>query len=296
MSCNSDILDGCAFTVGGIDVNRFTCRGDDLDDDEWMSVWNTGRCTDIYQCIVYSLDGEPVWNPQCLSFAQDDLVTVFTRYLNTYNIASSGEEGYSSMQENLLDACRTVPGICFRALNEINNGKLCVGKTEMNVASDPPLLEFCGCFVGPDLPERQCEPLCNRIGNVPVSDLNNGVFVFCNRPVCAITNTNITATESLFGTDINLIQVCPGCPNGGCDCIISASEDELAKINDSVNITQVCDKCFLALGNTAIPVECKGSIPTTDPDTSPSINIMLIVIIVLAIFFVFLVLFFLIIL
>ena len=285
---DNGFTDGCPISnPGGIDVDESACVGIGLSNDDWVKVWNTGKCTDVYQCVMFSKDGMPIWNPNNLPCAQNEIETVFKMFLQTYKISSPGDDGYSSMQENLLNLCTTVPSVCEKALTVITDGSLCQGRSREEVAGDAPLLNFCGCFPSESTTpnESQCDPLCDRIGNIPVSDDQNGVFVFCNRGVCVISDTSIEATEtSLGGGSVNFFQICSNCGDGGCDCIISASEEMIDTVEGGNNITQICQNCFLAVSGGAVPVECKSVIPQKEDNTT-GIAILFVILIVGFLFF-----------
>ena len=268
-----------------------TCIGTGLEGQDWFDVWDNNNCTNVFNCLLFNLNGEPVWNPSQVKGVQDDFVTIFNKYLSTNSITNSGQQGYNVFQETLHSTCSQVPGSCELALQSIDNNQLCYGKTRTQIAVSEPFLNFCGCFAPPadiKTPNNvygqnpQCDPLCSRINTIRLANYNNGEFLECNDGVCVIDNTSVAATKTSLGGKINVTQICNTCNAGiGCECILAG--DAVNGLENPANINQFCDTCYLVPPGGTVPVKvpCSQVVTPTNPNLVTSIPFWVIIIIFL---------------
>lgn len=273
-----------------------TCRGDNLEGQAWFDIWDNNNCTNVFNCLLFNLNGEPVWNPKQLPQVQSDFLDIFNKYLSTNSITNSGQQGYNVFQETLHDTCSQVPGGCDLALENIGNDQLCYGKTRDQIATSAPFLDFCGCFAPPaDIitpnnvynQNPQCDPLCSRINTIRLANYNTGEFLECNDGVCVIDNTSVAATKTSIGNNINFTQICNTCNKGiGCECILA--DNAVNGIENPADINQFCNTCYIVPPGGTIPLKttCSQVVEPNTPSLVTSVPFWIVVVIFLVTMFI----------
>lgn len=281
----------CSNTIDGVNVTREQCLGTSSDTNTfktWQALWEqpNNPCATFYNQDVYSgTGGDPV-NQQALECSKTDFIEIFDRYIKTYNhkIVDSGQEGFTSMQNYILDACTKLPGSCTPATK-----KYVGGLTREQIAGSTEWLNFYGCVAPPSSVSQiagaltnypECDPLCNRIGNIKLAT-DDGKLLECTRAVCVIDDITINAVES-SGENINFNQVCNACGtnNTGCTCIISGVNiNELWSQIGDANFNQDCGNGSLCLniespGQPPVPVTCASSITSNTNNNQEEVNII----------------------
>ena len=150
-------------------------------------------------------------------WAQDTLNIVFQKYLKEYGsfIGGVDQDGYersSKFQDLMWEICNNFPQLCQQSLK---------GFCANVRAEDLPYIvngqQWCGCF----LPEkeyerydrlnipRECNPLCNADGVIPLTD-NNYVSKICTNNLCVIDDLTLEIISSQT-ENFNFNQVCRSC-------------------------------------------------------------------------------------
>nr|QBK93621.1 MAG: transmembrane protein [Pithovirus LCPAC404] len=199
----------------------------------WTDAWSGGPislCSSYYNNLVFTQqDGSRGYNPDRIERSREEFVPTFDLLLFTQrdergvgDLRLQGTEFYTSMQAELLSACIHTPGLCDIALDDF-----CPTKTRTEIANNSAYLEFCGCHAPPD-PETmlqivpsECDPLCTRIGTIPLQNPVTGFSLECEVNVCVISDISIQATASSIGS-VTFSQLCSGCTAANpCKCIVS---------------------------------------------------------------------------
>ena len=157
-------------------------------------------------------------NPEGYAWAQNLLNKVFEKYQKEYGsfIGAVDQDGYersSKFVDLLKEICSRYPQLCQTGLK---------GFCSNVSASDLPYItngqQWCGCF----LPEveyekydrlgipRECNPLCNASGNIPLTDSNYAERV-CRDTTCVIDDLTIDIVSSRFPNGFGFNQLCRSC-------------------------------------------------------------------------------------
>lgn len=152
---------------------------------------------------------------------------LFNNYISTNKFTTPGGEGYDQFQEVLFDFCRSFPGLCNLSLENLicNNITGTPDEIRNKIASDSTLTKLCGCF-SPNpsnlalVTAKECDPLCTRIGTIPLNNVITGEALTCKSDICIINDVSVQATQSQVGGGVQISQVCSNC-NGNCKCILA---------------------------------------------------------------------------
>ena len=295
-------MSGCRNSIDGVAVTRDQCLGRTTSNiNDWINqAWGkpNNPCATFYSQDVYSGTGGAPVNQQALECSKTDFVEIFDRYIMTYGqkIVESGQDGFNSMQNSLLDACRQLPGSCTPATQ-----KYVGGLSRAQISGSQAWLNFYGCVSPPSSISqvasalsgaKQCDPLCNRVGNIRLAT-PEGKPLECERTVCVIDDVTINAIES-NAESVNFNQVCNICATGsGCTCIISGVDiNEVWSQIGQANFNQDCGSQSLCLkidspGTPPVPVSCQQSITNNSNITGEDTNIIWITVAVIALIIVF---------
>jgi hypothetical protein len=203
-------------------------------------------------------------------------------WVGSVNTLSNPKEfGYRPFLDLLLDACKSMPGVC-----EPVQSYMCNQCNRDQITSSNAFLTFCGCVSNPVLTNNTfynntmsnfdpaCDPLCTNSKAIQNVDTTTGITDQCNANVCVIDNVSINAVNTTFGQLPSFTQVCPACADGtgNCVCIINANFSNISSIagydgnpiNDYPRFLQVCPnaQCFATNPATGIyeQTDCTGSL------------------------------------
>lgn len=185
-------------------------------------------------------------------------------WVGSVNTLSNPKQfGYKPFLDLLLDACKSMPGVC-----EPVQSYMCNQCNRDQITSSNAFLTFCGCNSNPTLTNNTfysntlsnfdpaCDPLCTNSKAIQNVDTTTGITQQCNANVCVIDNVSINAVDTTFGQLPSFTQVCPACADGtgNCVCIINANFNNISNvagydgnpINDYPRFLQVCPnaQCF----------------------------------------------------
>lgn len=223
--------------------------------------------------------GLPITN-QGFAYGEQLLASAIAKYVQQGFILGTtpGSAGYNTFQDLVLSLCQQNPGICVNSLK--------TGAASLNIqrlTENPIAAQLFGCYL-PDADyatyidlygvPKQCTPMCNRAGVVPLVGPDGITPVPCSSSSCIIDNVTISLSQSNVGGSINFNQVCKNCsstdPNVvvSCSCLIEGNSVLVAnsQIGGNINFNQQCTgaiQCFTtdALGN-RVETDCSAS---TDP-------------------------------
>jgi len=161
-----------------------------------------------------------------------------------------------------------------------------------DLVSNPNLVRWCGCYL-PDSEyvkyvnqyqiNKECTPLCNRRGNIPLTNPTGTSNITCTTDTCLIDNISISLLNTTVTNGINFSQLCGGCgtntSNAACTCIMENNTISAvnSKIGGGINISQSCGSsvCYEDNPNTAGPaqlqIDCNASTGTVNSST-PVVN------------------------
>jgi hypothetical protein len=181
----------------------------------------------------------------------------------------------------LLDACKSMPGVC-----EPVQSYMCNQCNRDQITGSNAFLTFCGCASNSVLTNNTfynntmsnfdpaCDPMCTNSKAIQNVDTTTGITEQCNANVCVIDDVSINAVDTTFGQLPSFTQVCPACADGtgNCVCIINANFTNITDIagydgnpiNDYPRFLQVCPnaQCFATDPKTGIyqQTECTDSL------------------------------------
>ena len=253
--CEDHIIDFCS----GADVAN--------NDPSWLSRWKkNGFCTNIVgeklflnmdgdKCNVIVPTGSPGakacgfiypsnFNSEGYYWAKKLMVKVFNKYENI-----DRSFGYSKeFEDNIFnEVCCPYSGVCESSLYN-----LCKNFTPNDIAYDPRLSRWCGCFLPISQYEsysdnynisKECTPTCNNYNAIPNAGINNEPVV-CQQNVCIIDDITINLVNS-SASEIDLNQMCGGCTQGECSCVISGENIDINNTNIQGRIvaaSQICGR------------------------------------------------------
>lgn len=223
-------------------------------------LWKKDNCIDLMQAYVYS-DNTRQFNYQNYLQGQEMTDSLFNWYLSNYIFTDNiSDPQWNSFQDDLVQLCTTIPGICDNSL--ANN--ICLDQQKGEYAGSSIMTSFCGCYgTLPSFAEYSqyvlgttgcitgqgvcqacstesstctqiaaCDPLCNRSSTVRkpilIPDPVNGGYTdvkeqLCPQNTCVIDDVVINIRNSNVPGGINFNNECTGCGIGnlGCSCIIS---------------------------------------------------------------------------
>jgi hypothetical protein len=248
----------------------------DANFNEWINSWKRlGSCNDWIQLQTYVNNNQSMAQLDTAGYAnaQSAMSQSFTKYQSVgYKVTGPNSTGYSPLQNNLLTACSTVPGVCDPFLKSY-----CSGQTREAIGNDPQLLNWCGCYAPPpDIPgvkiSPQCDVLCDIAGTIklpqvtPEQGFSQLGFAECLDDVCVISDVTVNAAGSSI-TNVNFKQMCSNCrPGVTCKCIIDGVKS-FSKIGDPATFKQSCGPDSVCVQNGKI-VACS---EVSDPAPSATI-------------------------
>lgn len=203
-------------------------------------------------------------------------------WVGSVNTLSNPKEfGYKPFLDTLLDACKSMPGVC-----EPVQSYMCNQCNRDQISGSNAFLTFCGCnsnasrtsntFYSNTMSnfDPACDPLCTNSRAIQNVDTTTGITQQCNANVCVIDNVNIDAVDTTFGQLPSFTQVCPACADGtgNCVCIINSNFSNISSIagydgnpiNDYPRFLQVCPnaQCFATDPTTGLyqEIDCTQSL------------------------------------
>lgn len=183
-------------------------------------------------------------NPDGLKWAEDVVNIIFDKYIkeNLGNIIPSIDSpGYienNNFLDVLYDICKTFPFLC-----KYNLQSICNNIKSTDIASNPNVLKWCGCYLSNDIYKEYinkfsisipCTPYCNRDDVIPLTDKKNNRLL-CTQSICIIDNVNIDITNSRTPGGLTFTQLCNGCGVRKSETNYDKSLDELDKLDISKN-------------------------------------------------------------
>lgn len=250
--------------------------------DQLNDVWDNKNCISIFEDALYGSKTLRHIDADALRRIRGEMNNLFALYISNYSLSEPPENQF---QEKLIDACRSMPGICDDFLNPY-----CQDCDRQTFVDDNLKTTLCGCFapekyVNTDV-SRICDVMCSYASTIKLLDATSieGRARECNQEVCIIDNISINSVNSRYG-DVTFEQLCSNCKGGGCKCIIGTTN-----IPSNININQNCgtETCYE-------PNEDDPNILDEVPcrtDNSGDINIALIVIIFIIIIIIIIVIIF----
>lgn len=159
--------------------------------------------------------------------------------------AVPGNNKYSKYQDNFRSICSAYPGLCEQVLT-----RNCAAFTLEQLALQPGLIDWCGCYLSDDAYQkyvsqfqvnRECTPLCNRISSIKYPTENGLASRPCNQDLCIIDDIALTLVNTTVEGSITFGQVCGNC-TGGCRCIFEDSDINIvnSKVGGNINFSQNC--------------------------------------------------------
>lgn len=199
----------------------------------------------------------------------------------SYTLAVPGQAGYNPFLDELLQACKDLPGVC-QPIQEY----MCGECSRNEIASNPALIAMCGCVAPPPGKDAfynqtmqnyspACDPLCNRLDTIKTANYTTGSANVCNANVCVIESVTINSIAST-GVAPTFNQVCPACADGqgNCICIIDATFENTIPavqgnsgetIDNPITFNQYCpnSQCYVSDPTTGTfnQVDCLGTLP-----------------------------------
>ena len=229
-------------------------------------------------CQVFDL-GMPI-NASGYNWASQLVTAVFEKYSSNGFIVGTlpGTIGFNEFQDFLYTyICCQFPSLCSSGLSNV-----CSSYSAQRLSLNPEAANWCGCY----LPieeyatyidkfqiNKECTPMCNRIGAIPLTTLDNQK-IGCEQDICLIDNVTINLLKTQVGAEININQFCSGCSsNASCTCVIE--NNTLDSINSSVgggfNIGQFCQSSNCVRGNSG-PDGNTSQLVTVPCDTPGAFN------------------------
>lgn len=166
-------------------------------------------------------------------------------------LVSQTTKGYYPQTDSLYTFFRNVEvrGIANPIIQNICNANLSqftqTGDKRRFVSLNPPILDWCGCFVpsdpielkvDPDFPP-ECDPLCVNDQSINLVD-SSGIVIECNSTICVISDISLNVVGS-SNRQYDFKQICNACESEKlnpssqpCRCIIDSEfSSVLSKIS-----------------------------------------------------------------
>lgn len=151
--------------------------------------------------------------------------------------STPGLPGYNPFQDLIYSSvCCRFPNLCSDSLSSA-----CAGFSAQQLSYNVSAANICGCYL-PDNEyakyvdefqvNKECTPLCNRPGSVPLSN-PDGSAVRCRQDICIIDDIAFNLTTTNITGEINITQMCANCSDNSsyddrasasCSCNINANE------------------------------------------------------------------------
>jgi len=254
-----------------------------------LDYWLAGNVTP-FSVVGGSLLPSPLYvNIYGLS-AASDMMTRFNELYNNWGYrlgAPRGTSAYNPIEENIYSICSTSPGSCSDMLTNY-----CTTVSKQDITANPNLLRWCGCYM-PDQEyasyvnqyqlNKECTPLCNRLGNIPLTSQDKTSPLLCNTDSCIIDNVSINLLNTVVANGISFSQLCGGCGStsgsNSCTCIYDNLTTTVvnANLQGSINLSQQCGSsvCYQyntdSSGPNKLAIDCAEDLPTPQSST-PSIT------------------------
>lgn len=257
------------------------CSGDDvpLRDPSWMRRWNEdGVCLNLLKSkLFYGTSSNDTCNviiPEGISMGRPCSVaypvafnsegyywakTVMNAVFDRYNAMGHtiGSRKFISFEDSIFNnVCCPYSGVCETSLN-----KMCSVHNVNTLMRNHELNKWCGCFLPIENYERyanefnvskECTPVCNNYLNIPLAGVS-GTPITCKQNVCIIDGVTINLLNS-SAQQISLDQMCNGCSDGVCNCVVTDTEIFLnnTTVNGSViAATQNCGRVTCQVDNSS---------------------------------------------
>ena len=167
-------------------------------------------------------------NPDGLAWSRSILTQVYDKYKNENGqgllggISTDGLNRDSGFYNTLWNICNKFPALCSNGADINPVGilpDLCRNITTEDLIKTPDAIKWCGCHMPEEQYKeytetygitRECTPMCNKLGVIPVID-NNGERKFCQQNTCIIDDNTINLINSEISGSISFNQICPGC-------------------------------------------------------------------------------------
>lgn len=189
-----------------------------LTDEELKSVWGAGStCGNVFSQSFYNSQG--VYNSNLFQQYQNRMQNVIYRYFST-NPFNPSPYTSSVVEDNILNTCFTVPGICANS-----ESQMCKTCTDDKISTSTNLINFCGCYTvnSQNLNlSPECSYTCTLDDASKLRNIVTGNVLECNQTVCVINDVTINATNTSL-QNINFNQICNQCIAGQCSCFIDVS-------------------------------------------------------------------------
>ena len=202
----------------------------------------TQKCVTEDNITVDDLDPVLI-DPDGFKWAKEVFRGMFQKYLRDHGtpvatINSDGDVG-SAMHDVIWEICQASPGLCEDSLKGV-----CSGYTAEDVATNPGIAKWCGCYL-PDSEyekyvnlfqiNKECTPLCARNGNIPLVDSSGSIKV-CQENICLIDDITVKMIESqgLLGFG----NVCQSCGSSTVETESEVSSTDVESENKTKKRTQ----------------------------------------------------------
>lgn len=196
----------------------------DLDTCTNPSVWCDVNCFAAYSREMNNANGLLTFSIQGQGNAQGSISQLLRTYTQTYTFTDDKtSSSYNPFQETILELCLdpTIPGGCDSFLQDY-----CPTVTDNNNINT----SLCGCYTD----DNPCSATCVLISTVKKSD-SKGNLIRCPGNVCVINDVTVNSINNNTNGNVNIINICPGCIEGQCTCIING--DDVNQLVGSVGLT-----------------------------------------------------------
>jgi uncharacterized protein DUF5857 len=202
----------------------------------------------------------------------DDGLNAFTNalYQYTYNLQGQKPLVTDPFVPYAVEWCSKYPGLCDPYLGQVCST---LTKNDLSALADSNnpqsnyLAKLCACFLPstqyylPGIIPTECDANCAlNLGNngVPLGQYSfSGANTArtCKQNTCVIDDLTITALNSKVG-NVNVQQACPGCPSGGCSCIMNNVNVNLINSETGQILAQNCSSCPTVTNGVSTPGTC----------------------------------------
>lgn len=160
-------------------------------------------------------------DPQGLEWSQEVVSGMLERYVASYGSPISGINTAGLKTNNdvvdgmVFDICSKNPGLCSEFLN-----KECKNFTNDDLAQNPNIVKWCGCYLADSQYEKyinllqinkECTPFCQK-AQIPLVGDDGVSIVECLENICIIDDATINYAESTGAVEFN--QICSSCGSG----------------------------------------------------------------------------------
>lgn len=251
------------------------CTGRDVTDSSWINRWQgeESPCVHAIKRNLFTVnnslnniitgsgyylplltpnqnyDASAFINSAGFSWSRDVVEEVLRRYqLDGFSLGTlPGYTGYNDFQNILYSICQNVPGLCQTQLTS-----MCNIQTTQRLLNNPVKVQWCGCYM-PNSQysdyqnnfgiNRECTPICNRLGNIFQPNPSGLGRVTCQQGICVIDDVNITLASTNVSGQVSVNQICGGCGGqSSCQCYILDTNITAVNstIGGNIDINQAC--------------------------------------------------------